>query len=753
MELSPTVIDYLEKHPLESDRKITRLFKVKRQDILVYRQSHRHLFFDCLFTKTGSLLNRFYLSGKFIFLNLFLMSVLVRLIYFFSLKKNEALTIPILDAEYYLDWAKRIHEGGLIGDKIFFTEPLYAYLLAITGQSVMIFFQILLGLLLPFVIFTLARRIFNYPVAVLSGFITALYGPFLFYENLILKTSLETFLLSSFGLVLMISSSKPGKVRFFFTGLLLGILVLTKGNALIFLPLLPILRRKRTLIVCYILGFSLVILPVTVRNYIVGRDLVFTNYSFGMNIYQGNWWDSDGSLLQPPFIRPHPKYEETDSYKMAEAYQNKSLKPSQVSSFWLRKALVEIGENPLRWLQLMMKKTILFITHIEMSDNYDYSYYKNTLPILNYLPDFWLIMPFSLAGILITLFNRQRTASQKYLLACIVGYSFVVLAGHVNSRYRIPVIPLLIIFASLTLHHLFTQLRQHRFSKLLLTSLMVTIFLFLGSLHLDNYDFITDANFYNNLGTYYQNRRLYPKALSYFEKAIATNSKYYFAYNNLYALYLINGEPTLAKENLDKAIALRSDDAGIYKRLELFYQIKDKPLSFIVNRFRLEEEKGDADPGKYDPSFYEGMRALKQNNTTLAIELLTTSAKQFNNPSVTLLNLAVLYKNEGNLTEAKTLLNTIIEKDKYFLAANYNLANIYLKEKDYAKAASLLQSVYDLVPEYGETWYYLATTYINIQENETALPLVNGFIKKYENDPEKRTQVDKFKSMLVGKTE
>lgn len=780
MELSAEVKKYIEKHPFESDRKVAKLFQVKRLDVTALKKNHNDELVENFFQKIERLLSDFLLSGKFVYINLFLTAAFVRIIYFFQLSQNTYLRIPILDAQYYIDWAKQILAEGIVGKTVFFTEPLYAYLLALflkissNGQLLMLILQIILGILLPFIVFGIARKVYNYPIAVLSAFITALYGPFIFYENLLLKTSLEVFSLSLFTLVLIGVITSTNKWRYLLTGIFLGIIVTLKGNALILLPLISVfvwffikekVRIKISLISFFIIGFFLIILPITARNYLVGKDLVLTNYSIGMVIYQGNWWDGDGSLLQPPFIRPHPKYEEIDSYKMAQAYEKKSLKPSQVSSFWMKKTILEISQNPIRWVQLMGKKIILLITRVEMSDNYDYSYYKKVVPILRFLPDFWPIMALALTGILMFLFSRDfrlllmekrsdivgNDLRRKLLITIVGGYSLLILAGHVNSRYRTPLIPLLIILGMSTVWYVVEKIKKQQFFKMCFIILTIFIFLYCGSIHLDNFDFITDANFYNNVGSYYLDLKNYPKALEYFNKAVKTDAKFYPGYSNLFNLYLINGEFALAKENLQQGFTLRTDDAGAYQSLKQLDELKDKPAGFIANRLKIEEQKAERNIDRYDPYFYEGMRALKQKDNTKAKDNFTKSLQEFHRPPMSLLNLAVIKKGQGNTEEAKFYLETLTTKNKYFIAAQYNLANIYIKEKKYDQAAKLLQEVYDQAPEFGETWFYLGAAYINSKQLDAALPIVTGFIKKYENDPAKKTQVEKFKSLLVGK--
>ena len=133
-------------------------------------------------------------------------AVFVRLLYMLFLFQNDVLRIPLLDAEYYLKWAHEILQGGIIGSKIFFTEPFYAYLLAFflglfgdtLGQTMLILFQFLLGSFFPALLYFVGKRMLSRDIGIIAGVIASLYGPYVFYEGLLLKTSLEIYFLPLF---------------------------------------------------------------------------------------------------------------------------------------------------------------------------------------------------------------------------------------------------------------------------------------------------------------------------------------------------------------------------------------------------------------------------------------------------------------------------------------------------------------------------------------------------------------------------
>src|SRR3989338_5503071 len=432
------------------------------------------------------------------YLNLFLLALFVRFFYNVFLHRFPILSIPLLDAENYANWAWRILHESFIGNSIFFAEPLYAYLLAFFmfisphGAGIMIALQTILCALLSVVVALLGKRLFNRSIGLCAGIVTAIYGPFIFYENLLLKTSMETFFLALFVLCCLAVFNSIKKQHYLALGAFLGLLVILKGNVLVAVPLVVfmILRytiwpKKLRLLLAglFCTGCILVILPVTIRNFYVGHDFVLTNYSVGMFVYQGNWWDADGALLQPPFSRPVPKYEEGDFYKMAESYAGKNLKPSQVSSFWMKKAVEEIVDDPSRWLKLFKNKMLLVINRVELADNYDYVLYQQFIPILRFLPNFWPVASLGLVGFILLVFsadvrnslrisnltkNKNRpdarslnqNRDRKLVLGLLAIYVLFMLSGSLSARYRQPIIPFLIILSMVTVWYIWEKIRE-----------------------------------------------------------------------------------------------------------------------------------------------------------------------------------------------------------------------------------------------------------------------------------------------------
>lgn len=180
--------------------------------------------------------------------------------------------------------------------------PLYPLFLVLTfsifGENLysVQFMQSLLGALTCFIIYLIAKQIFDRKTAILSAIIFTLYPLFIWYTARIWTETLLTFLLSILVFYLIKFLKHPSKTNALILGTILGIINLCKSS-LLFLPvfLLTVLlvlswERKGKVILNFCIIFltmSLVILPWTYRNYKVSGHFVPVQI-FGVNIVGGD---------------------------------------------------------------------------------------------------------------------------------------------------------------------------------------------------------------------------------------------------------------------------------------------------------------------------------------------------------------------------------------------------------------------------------------------------------------------------------
>ncbi len=102
------------------------------------------------------------------------------------------------EGEYNDDIGKKIWDKWW-GQKRFHQEPLYPYFIAaiykISGGRIrwLFAFQSLMGIMSNLLIYLIARRYFGTIVAAVAASMAILYGPFMFYENVLLRVTMVIF--------------------------------------------------------------------------------------------------------------------------------------------------------------------------------------------------------------------------------------------------------------------------------------------------------------------------------------------------------------------------------------------------------------------------------------------------------------------------------------------------------------------------------------------------------------------------------
>ncbi len=707
-------------------------------------------------------------------------AVFVRLLYMLFLFQNDVLRIPLLDAEYYLKWAHEILQEGLIGSKIFFTEPFYAYLLACflglfgdtLGQTMLILFQFLLGSFFPALLYFVGKRMLSRDIGIIVGVIASLYGPYVFYEGLLLKTSLEIYFLPLFLWYLYEIFQKPSKKHFYIGGVFLGLLALIKGNVVVFLPVVFFLiwhllkdegrKTQAVLATLFFLGVITVISPIAFRNQYVGHDFVPTNYSIGLVLYQGNWWGGDGSTARvPSFLRPHPKYEEKDSVGMADDYLGYEAKPSEVSRFWMKKALSEVWSEPGHFFYTLWYRLLILVNHEEYSDNYSYAFYRSQAPLFWLLPNFFFIVLLGFAGgaVFLTrgftefLLETKREVKDivraKLLIVLpLLAYTGVLLLTTMNSRYRMPLTPFLILLGASFLVYAKAVLREHQPKKLVLPGIVTLIALAFVIWPLSLFRHLSFADAYHTIGYSYLEQGDYAQAERYFKKVIDEDPEYAWAFKNLALVAMHDHRYSEAEKYLKKLVVIRPDDLTTYTAIKDLKEIQK--LSQVEANVRIQEslEKVIHEDKVYDSDYYEALRFLHMGDDSKAKEYIERSIKKQGETPEALMSLAGIATRANQDVEAKKYLEKAIDMNSELYVARYNLANIYVKEDNNEKLAETLKPVYEFVPELGETWYNYAVALVKTNKIDEAKPVMENFIKKYEDDKTKQDKVKKIKDVL-----
>ncbi len=525
------------------------------------------------------------------------------------------LEVPISDSAYYQAWAERVASGEGYGPRPFYMAPLYPTLLGllyrVTGPrpEVVAYVQCALGLWNLWLVARLGRRVAGPWAGVLGAVLLTLYAPILFLETKMLAETLAITLLLLAVLVASralgsgpngpcilsleprfqrvgqgqgAGSARPTPVRGFFkvfswflgAGVLLGLACLARPN-LLALPVLAglwaVLRaiRHRPVaparhLALAAAGLALAIAPVTVRNAVVGHDLVPISSNGGIVFAQGNHPAATGISTILPGFTPRIEEQQEQELRIASQALGREVTPSESSAFWFRKGLVFAWEDPAGLAELWLRKAAWSLHAREPRDVYNLDLEAEVVPMLDLLfVPFPVIFGLAIFGAV----RRPRPwppgATLAWLGVAAVGATLVVFS--MSFRYRAPAVPLLAPFAGAGLLGLLDSWRRRRVKDVGL-ALACVVALSLVSLVPYPIPAIT-AEAPANVGAAFLKRGQVGPALSWTRRALAMDPGLASANYNLGLALRRLGDRDGAIKAFEASLASRPDDPAVLNDL------------------------------------------------------------------------------------------------------------------------------------------------------------------------------------------
>ncbi len=410
------------------------------------------------------------------------LAFLTRALYLWQIRHAPVFTLLMGDATTYDIWARQIANGDWLGHGVFYQAPLYPYFLGALhilfeeNLPAIRFIQIIIGATSCMLLARAGRRFFTGFTGLLAGVLLALYPTAILFDGSIQKSVLDLFFVCALLATLGGLRESPRCRRWLGAGAVLALLALTRENALIFLPVLlvwlftvwpgELWTARLQWAGVLLLGLAVVLLPVGFRNLLIGHEFHLTTAQFGPNFYIGNGRDATGTYQPLRWGHGSARFERDDATRLAEQATGRKLTPSGVSRYWTAKALDEIRADGSRWLRLLWKKWRLVWNVSEVGDSddqYTQGDWSSLLGVLNRLFHFGTLCPLAALGICLTWNQRQRL---WVLYAMVLGYALSVALFYVFSRYRFPLVPMLLLFAAAGLTSLPDALREARWGTL-----------------------------------------------------------------------------------------------------------------------------------------------------------------------------------------------------------------------------------------------------------------------------------------------
>lgn len=440
------------------------------------------------------------------------------------------------DMKFYSDWARRIAAGTLTDHQAFYGLPGYAYWLALVYR--LVGFQPYVAALLQMVveavtttlIFSLAPLAFSRGAGenderrnLLTGALAALgwilFVPAQVYASVLMPTC---YLVAAFWFVvwwlLRRRAAPPSARAFFGLGLFMGVVAMMVANILFLIPLVlaavwlggrrppgavgpsetpsaPAVGRAwrlRALASASLLtGVLLGVSPCAYHNYVLAGEPVVLSAHSGINFYLGNNPQANGYPKIPSPLHTDQKGMLRDSILWAERAAGHPLKRVEVSAFWSGLAKDYIREHPQAWLRLLATKLGNFWSAFQYDDLGVISSFEEDGVLLPG-PGFGLVAALALPGLALAWMRRPDA---RWIAAAIGLHMVSLLTVFVTERYRLAVVPGLLLLGAFGLLEIYHDLSTRRWQPIAIYAAVLAGALLVvnrpvepGLRHLDEYN-------------------------------------------------------------------------------------------------------------------------------------------------------------------------------------------------------------------------------------------------------------------------
>ena len=416
-------------------------------------------------------------DGKFLLVVVGL-AILLPFIHLIFISGNPTFNNPIIDAHEYVATARLlIDPSHAFKDSLYHSAFYPWYLAAVfhlfgTGLLMPKLLQILLNGVICFFLYALAYKLFSQTTARVSAVIWVVYGPVIFYtvELIPVTWTFFLYLLSLYCVVLAVE--RPAWHRWLAAGAMMGLAAIARPEILPFAVVVGVgillfrwpqahpLPRKFTWAALTALGVAGPLVVVGLANLSTSGKFIMLPSNSGLNCYLGN----NPNYMHTIGIRPDATWEAVTNLPVKEGFSTSDKDPRN-NAFYYRKSLAYMRNDPAGWLRCMLYKTRTLLGGYELPSELDMYTFRHYSPLLAVLLwrigsfgfPFGVLLPLALLGIAVTRRRLRDLWWQWAFLCCML----VTLIGfHNTTRYRLALLPVLVISAAAALVWLVEQYRQ-----------------------------------------------------------------------------------------------------------------------------------------------------------------------------------------------------------------------------------------------------------------------------------------------------
>ncbi len=414
------------------------------------------------------------------FLAIYVLALSVRLVYLWQVGDNPLYEWLTLDEKTNHHVAVA-HLEGTAPPKAYLKAPLYLwYLMGVyhafgREPDIARLLQVFVAALWAPLTFLIAQALFGRPTDVVAGLLGTLFWTFVFFSVELLDVAIggAFYLLT---VVLLVRVPDDHRWKWLLCGIAMGLGAITRPNILAVAPLLAItvvgttwrdlrgLRRVWVLpaakrVLGLALGCCLVVLPVTIRNRVVGGEWVLIGAYGGVNFYLANNVEADAKnveLFGLPNYEPSGVFDANDPYNVhcftyrsgCDFTSQKLGRPctrGEMNEEMFRLGARYIRNHPDKFITDSLKRLCWFFNAYEFADNKDLYQFREFSSLLAGLSWFHygVLCPFILLGFALAVAGAVRSNHLVYYWVTLLGLIVPGMFFLVNARFRVAIVCML----------------------------------------------------------------------------------------------------------------------------------------------------------------------------------------------------------------------------------------------------------------------------------------------------------------------
>jgi len=357
-----------------------------------------------------------------------------------------------LDRWLDMEIADAVAGGDVLGGPLapYDSAPAYGVLLGLAyrvfgrGSAGPLVVQALLGAAVPLLLYAAGRRLASARVGLAAAALGAVYAPAVFYEGLTVKFALVPFAFAA--LLSALAADVPVAA-----GAAIAFAVALRPNAIVALPigLAWIATRSKArpptrTILLFALGLVAVAAPLALRRSLAAERGDAASL-WGIHFYVGSQPRGDGGYAQVVGVTDDVFGHVDDARAVAEASRGRPLTPGEVSRYWFGRGIDEITRDPAGYVRLLGRKVRRIVAPEEENDFGDeWADYVARSAALRAGIGFGTVAPLAVLGLVLAVARRSALLWSAALAG---AYVVTLLVFFVTGRYRLPLVPPLLLLA------------------------------------------------------------------------------------------------------------------------------------------------------------------------------------------------------------------------------------------------------------------------------------------------------------------